>query len=124
MCTEELLDASDGTVLVLGRTRELSRVHRPSRLDLVRVQAAGTAAMFVGLYTERAIRQAVDEIPVIRRKVVSIVESSGIPPTSHSGKALKAILEVYPRDELFVACRSPTSPRWRWVCSNSASAAR
>jgi glutamate dehydrogenase len=102
-CTEELLEAGDGTLLVLGRSRELSRVHRPSRLDLVRVQAAGTAAMFVGLYTERAIRQAVDEIPVIRRKVASIVESSGIPPMSHSGKALKAILEVYPRDELFVA---------------------
>ena len=102
-CTDELPDASDGTLLVLGRTRELSRVHRPSRLDLVRVQPAGTSAMFVGLYTERAIRQAVDEIPVIRRKVASVIESSGLPPMSHSGKALRAILEVYPRDELFVA---------------------
>ena len=52
-CTEELPGASDSTLLVLGRTRELSRVHRSSRLDLVGVHAASTSAMFVGLYTER-----------------------------------------------------------------------
>ena len=38
---------------------------------------------------------------MVRRKVAEVVDRSGLSPRSHSGKDLMAILEDYPRDELF-----------------------
>src|SRR5207253_5174825 len=39
--------------------------------------------------------------PVVRRKVEAVLDRSGFPPDSHSGRDLLQILETYPRDELF-----------------------
>ena len=38
---------------------------------------------------------------MVQRKVAEVVDRSGLSPRSHSGKDLMAILENYPRDELF-----------------------
>ena len=38
---------------------------------------------------------------MVKRKVAAVIERSGLSPRSHSGKDLMAILEDYPRDELF-----------------------
>ena len=41
------------------------------------------------------------DVPLLRGRVDSILRRSGLDPHSHDGKALLAILEAYPRDELF-----------------------
>jgi glutamate dehydrogenase len=39
-------------------------------------------------------------VPLLRRKIVDLIERAGFLPAGHSGKALASILEAYPRDEL------------------------
>ena len=56
---------------------------------------------FLGLYTHTAYSASPWEIPLLRRKVESVLERSGLLPGSHDHKALIEILETYPRDELF-----------------------
>jgi glutamate dehydrogenase len=56
---------------------------------------------FVGLFTSSAYRSMAAEIPLLRRKVESVIARAGLAPASHDGKALAHIMETYPRDELF-----------------------
>src|SRR5690606_28176694 len=41
------------------------------------------------------------DIPLVRERFEYVMRESGLKPNSHSGKALKHILETLPRDELF-----------------------
>src|SRR3546814_785267 len=41
------------------------------------------------------------DIPLVRERFEHVMRESGLKPDSHSGKALKHILETLPRDELF-----------------------
>ena len=71
-----------------------------------RFDAAGQvigARMFVGLLTSVAYSRSPRGIPVLRHKIQRVMANSGLPPTSHGGKALLHILETFPRDELFQA---------------------
>ena len=56
---------------------------------------------FLGLFSSSAYRTSVRELPVVRRKVMEVLDRSGLSPRGHSGKDLLQILETYPRDELF-----------------------
>ena len=56
---------------------------------------------FLGLFSSSAYRTSVRELPVVRRKVMEVLDRSGLSPRRHAGKALLEILEGYPRDELF-----------------------
>ena len=56
---------------------------------------------FLGLFSSAAYRTSVRDLPVVKRKVASVLDRSGLSPRSHSGKDLLEILETYPRDELF-----------------------
>ncbi len=93
-------------VLSVNKATRRSTVHRPSALDVITVKkfsADGKVAgerLFVGLYTSAAYASAPRYIPLLRRKVASVVARSGFEPSSHDGKALQHILETYPRDEL------------------------
>lgn len=97
---------SDEVVLV---TKAMTRatVHRPSWLDYVSVKrynAEGKVigeSRFLGLYTSTAYSAPVSEIPRVRQRVAAVMEASGVVPQSHAAKALQAILDDYPRDELF-----------------------
>ena len=55
----------------------------------------------VGLFTSAAYHATVRDVPLLRGRVDSILRRSGLDVHSHDGKALLAILEAYPRDELF-----------------------
>ncbi len=100
-----LLD-SDQLVLV---TKAMTRatVHRPAWLDYIAVKrfdAAGEVvgeARFLGLYTSTAYSARVSDIPQVRRRVQLVLDAAGVLPESHAAKALHAILDAYPRDELF-----------------------
>src|SRR5262249_44470778 len=58
---------------------------------------------FLGLWTSTAYHGSPRDIPVLRRKVERVIEHFGLDPASHDGKAVLAVLETYPRDELFQA---------------------
>ncbi len=58
---------------------------------------------FLGLWTSTAYFASPRDIPLLRRKAAGIIDHFGLAPSSHDGKALLAVLETYPRDELFQA---------------------
>ena len=102
------------TPQVLGFTKSAvrSRVHRYAYSDYVIVkrydkkgQVCGESR-FLGLYTSPVYTLSPTRIPVIRRKVADVIERSGLNPSSHDGKALRLVLETFPRDELFQSSSS------------------
>ncbi|MGI8940416.1 MAG: NAD-glutamate dehydrogenase [Actinomycetota bacterium] len=101
--------ARERKLFVLTKANSRATVHRPSYLDYVGVKRFDDAGevvgewRFLGLYTSTAYNTSPTQIPILRRKVRRVVERSGFPPASHSRKDLEAILESYPRDELFQA---------------------
>ncbi|MEV7420437.1 NAD-glutamate dehydrogenase [Streptomyces sp. NPDC089919] len=99
--------AREHKLLVLTKANSRSTVHRPSYLDYVGVKkfdADGNVVgerRFLGLFSSAAYTESVRRVPVIRRKVVEVLEGAGFSPNSHDGRDLLQILETYPRDELF-----------------------
>ncbi|SDZ78958.1 NAD-glutamate dehydrogenase [Microbulbifer marinus] len=93
--------------LTFAKSSVKSRVHRAAYSDYVtikRYSASGEVigeSAFMGLYTSPVYTESPAKIPIIRRKMASIIESSGLSPHSHDGKALRRILDTFPRDELF-----------------------
>ncbi len=93
--------------LILTKTNSRSTVHRPGYMDYIGVlcfDAAGNAVAeqrFLGLYTSSAYNRRPWEIPLVRRRHAEVMAASGLGEASHSGKALRHILETLPRDELF-----------------------
>ncbi|MCX8133026.1 MAG: NAD-glutamate dehydrogenase [Roseococcus sp.] len=85
-----------------------STVHRPQHADVIvtrRRGAGGTPGvrLFLGLFAAAAYNRNPRSIPLLRGKVERILAASGIPPFSHDGRALRNILDTWPRDELFQA---------------------
>jgi glutamate dehydrogenase len=99
----------DKTVLVLTKGNARSTVHRSAYLDQVGVKRFDDAGKvcgerrFVGLYTSEAYHSNPGDIPLLRDKVYAIVARAGFVARSHSARDLLAVLEGYPRDELFQA---------------------
>ena len=56
---------------------------------------------FLGLYTSSAYNRRPWDIPLVRERYEHVMRESGLRPASHSGKALRHIMESLPRDELF-----------------------
>ena len=93
--------------LILTKTNSRSTVHRPGYMDYVgvlRFDAQGNAVgelRFIGLFTSSAYNRRPWEIPLVRERFERVMATSQLPADSHSGKALRHILETLPRDELF-----------------------
>jgi len=94
-------------LLMITKATSCSRVHRPVYMDYIgvrRFDAKGEVigeSRFLGLLTSAAYNRNPRDIPLLRRKVERVLERSGFSRSSHNGKALRNILETYPRDELF-----------------------
>jgi glutamate dehydrogenase len=90
---------------LVAKADRKSSVHRRVPLDLVvtpiregdRVTAIGIHA---GLWTSQALTAPVEEVPVLRRRLVELEESFGFDPNGHSGKALRHAVSSLPRDLL------------------------
>ncbi len=99
--------ADPGEVLRMATSELRSTVMRQSYLDELRltvydaVGAGRGEQRFVGLFTASAAHQSVLRIPVIRDKILAVCESLGSAPRSHPAEDTLAILEGFPRDELF-----------------------
>ncbi|MBP1182740.1 NAD-glutamate dehydrogenase [Methylobacterium sp. PvR107] len=93
--------------LIITKASVRSRVHRSAYLDYIGVKLfSGLGKLsgemrIVGLFTASAYTSPTREVPILRRKVDSVVQRAGLDPTSHAGRSLLAVLESYPRDELF-----------------------
>lgn len=94
--------APDAPLLTLTKSSQRSTVLRRAYLDEIRVLARdGSGQTFVGLFSPSSTSHSALEIPVIRDTVNEVLQAFGYPPTSHHGKELLAVIEGYPRDELF-----------------------
>ena len=95
--------------LILTKTNGRSRIHRKGYMDYIGVlefDANGVIIgeqRFLGMYTSAAYNRRPWEIPLVRERFEHVMRRSGLSPNSHSGKALRHILETLPREELFQA---------------------
>src|SRR5690606_15211964 len=93
--------------LILTKTNARATLHRPGYMDYIGVLTYGEDGKpvkeerFLGLYTSAAYNRRPWDIPLVRQRHAHVMETSGLRPESHSGKALRHILETLPRDELF-----------------------
>ena len=94
-------------VAMVSKASGRSRVHRAVHLDTIMVKKLdgdGTVTglrIFVGLFTSSVYHQMLSDIPLLSRKVDTVIDRAGFQPTSHDGMALLNILESLPRDDLF-----------------------
>ncbi len=90
----------------ITKSSRRSVVHRGVMMDYIGIKKYDDKGnvtgeeRFIGLFTSRVYFQSAHDIPIIRRKIDNIVARSGFSPSGHSGKALVAVLEGHPRDEL------------------------
>ncbi len=106
--TSEALNSLHGDGLLrISKTNSKATVHRNVHMDLLAIKHFDDQGQlcgehrFLGLFTSMAYSIAVGEIPLVRRKVARVINRTRFPPVSHSAKALRHIVENYPRDELF-----------------------
>ncbi len=91
----------------ISKTNRLATVHRRVPMDCVAVKmfdGKGKVVgekLFLGLFTSVTYSRSVSDVPYLRNKVEEVILKSGYLEGSHNRKALRHILEKYPRDELF-----------------------
>lgn len=94
-------------LLIITKANSRSVVHRAVPMDRIGIKRYDTAGnliaedRFLGLFTSTAYIHSVREIPMLRLKAKRTIESAGLDPRSHNGKALVDIIETFPRDEFF-----------------------
>ncbi|HET6906515.1 MAG TPA: NAD-glutamate dehydrogenase domain-containing protein, partial [Rhodanobacteraceae bacterium] len=92
--------------IILTKTNARSRVHRPGYMDYIGVLCFDDKGKpvgeqrFLGLFTSTAYMRRPQDVPLVRQKVEAVMQRSGLRRDSHSGKALRHILETLPREEL------------------------
>lgn len=99
----------DGTLppITIAKSKVVTRVHRRVPMDVIAVKRYDENGkvvgerIFLGLFTSVTYSRSVRDIPYLRLKVQTIVDMSAHAEGSHDSKALRHILEKYPRDELF-----------------------
>lgn len=93
--------------LLVSKTNRLSTVHRRVPMDAIAIKTYDKDGkvkgekLFLGLFTSVTYSRSVSDVPYLRDKVEEVLELSNFIPGSHDRKALRHILEKYPRDELF-----------------------
>ncbi len=107
LVAKELPQSGSMDAIILTKTNARASVHRPGYMDYIGVlefDAAGVPVVehrFLGLFTTTAYMARPQDVPLVRRKVEVVLQRSGLRRDSHSGKALRHVLEMLPRDELF-----------------------
>ncbi|MCX7371034.1 MAG: NAD-glutamate dehydrogenase, partial [Alphaproteobacteria bacterium] len=95
--------------LSVAKANMRSTVHRPQHADVIAVRifdAAGAVTgvrLFLGLFAAPAYNRNPRSIPLLATKVERILDAAGVSAFTHDGRALRNILDTWPRDELFQA---------------------
>ncbi len=93
--------------IMIVKTDRQSLVHRSGAMDCVIVKTCDADGRvtgerrLVGLFTSAAYHASVRDVPLLRGRVETLLRRSNLDRHGHDGKALLAILDTYPRDELF-----------------------
>ncbi|WP_424983488.1 NAD-glutamate dehydrogenase [Maritalea sp. S77] len=93
--------------LMVTKANIKSVVHRRVHMDYVGVKLfdedgnLSGELRILGLFTSMSLATPHTSVPLLRRKVMHVMQRSGHSPNSHSGKALMNALDNYPREELF-----------------------
>jgi len=93
--------------LIITKGNLRSRVHRRVNMDTISLKLYDREEhpigeiRVAGLFTASAYTRSVEDIPFLRRKAKLVLDRSGFAEQSHSWRALRTVLDTYPRDELF-----------------------
>lgn len=96
-------------VLTIAKTNTESTVHRRAHTDYISVKRFDKKGniigehRFIGLFTSDAYDSNPVRIPVLRRKLETVIKASGLSRSGHAAKRLMHILRTLPRDDLFQA---------------------
>ncbi|MGH8589921.1 MAG: hypothetical protein ACREXX_11505 [Gammaproteobacteria bacterium] len=99
--------ARDTSPVVITKASTRSTVHRPSYLDYIGVRRFGDDGQItgelglLGLHVSEVYYGDPKAIPLLRHKIEAVMARAAFAPEGHSARALRYILESYPRDELF-----------------------
>ena len=100
---------ADPAAVSVAKANMRSTVHRPQHADVIATRimdADGRVTgvrLFLGLFAAAAYNRNPRSIPLLRGKVERILATAGVSAYSHDGRALRNILDTWPRDELFQA---------------------
>lgn len=100
--------ALQSSLLLVSKTNSESRVHRRARMDYVGVKQLDVTGQvvgewrFQGLFTWQAYAENAVNIPILRQKLRHILEEANVPEGSHDYKAIVAIFNDMPLEELFL----------------------
>ena len=98
---------AEPTPLIVTKANIKSRVHRRVHMDYVGLKLFSPEGQpqgelrIVGLFTANAYDSPVAAVPYLRRKAEAVLSHTALDPASYMGRALRNVLETYPRDELF-----------------------
>ena len=93
--------------LTVSKVNRRSTVHRRVPLDAITIKKYNKNGkvtgeiLFVGLFTAVTYSRSIQDIPYLRYKVEKVITKTGYEYASHNQKAIRHILEKYPRDEIF-----------------------
>jgi glutamate dehydrogenase len=93
--------------VVIARTDALATIHRATRMTSLAVRLPSSDGgsvvehRFIGLLGSGAYRESVFAIPVLCDRATVVLNLSGATAVSHTGRAIKNVVETLPRDLLF-----------------------
>ncbi|WP_067565681.1 NAD-glutamate dehydrogenase [Nocardia acidivorans] len=100
-------NSGDQPLLMLTQGLVPATVHRavyPYFVGVAEIDESGSVTgehLFIGVFTVTALHENVLDIPVIERRVRSIIEASGFDLDSFSGQQMLEVIQSFPRTELF-----------------------
>ena len=89
--------------VVIARTSAVSRIHRAVRMTCVAIRPSGENReyRFLGLLGSGAYRESVFAIPVLGDRARDVLQRASVTLDSHTGRAMKNVVETLPRDTVF-----------------------
>ena len=96
-------------ILTVAKADQLSPIHRSAYMDIVSVALYNKKSEIIaykrllGLYTSTAYNSSPQHIPFLRLRKEMVLKQSGFSKFGHAYKALSNIMDIYPRDELFLS---------------------
>ncbi|ROR56020.1 glutamate dehydrogenase (NAD) [Luteococcus japonicus] len=103
-------------LLAITKDQRRSRVQRPVLMDYLAVRRfdeSGRAVgeqRFLGLFGHRVFTESVHTIPVLRDKIEQILDEVHYEPGGHGARAIWAVADAFPREELFHATAAELEP--------------
>ncbi|WP_285403147.1 NAD-glutamate dehydrogenase domain-containing protein [Luteibacter sp. ME-Dv--P-043b] len=107
LVASELPRSGATDAIILTKTNARSPIHRAGYMDYIGVLKFDDAGRpvaeqrFLGLFSSNAYMAHPQHVPLVRDKCEAVMTRSGLKRDSHSGKALRHILDTLPREELF-----------------------